>query len=243
MRPPAPAFAMIFSLLAGPAFAQAFDYETCLNLTTVDPQQARAEAIAGFANTGDFSARHCEALALAEIGANRSAAEILQETAQAYEMEDAQRAELLLQAARQWREYGRPDAARGALNSGLVYHKTTALFIERASLSAEESLTQSALDDLNAALALDPKDGEAMALRAAAKRRLGDEGGAYRDAQKAVELRPVSPSAWLELGKSEKSRGDKNAARRAWLKAIDVAPSSKAAALARGELQDMDGGG
>lgn len=243
MRPLAPAFAILIALSPAPALAQVFDYETCLNLTTVDPQQARAEAIAGFAATGEYSARHCEALALAEIGANRSAAEILQETAQAYEMDEAQRAELLLQAARQWREYGRPDAARGALNTGLVYRKTTALYIERASLSAEENLTQAALDDLNAALAIDPGDGEAMALRAAAKRRLGDTGGALRDARQAVELRPVSPSAWLELGKAEKDRSDRDAARRAWLKAIDVAPSSKAAALARGELQDMDGGG
>lgn len=243
MRPLAPAFAILISLTAAPALAQSFDYETCLNLTTVDPQQARADAIAGFAVTGNYSARHCEAMALAEIGAHRSAAEILQEVAQAYEMEDAHRAELLLQAARQWREYGRPDAARGALNTGLVYSKTSALYIERASLSAEESLTQAALDDLNAALTVNPSDGEAMALRAAAKRRLGDSGGALRDAQKAVELRPVSPSGWLELGKSEKARGDRDAARRAWLEAIDVAPSSKAASLARGELQDMDGGG
>lgn len=243
MRPPATVFAILLGLTAAPALAQEFDYETCLNLTTVDPQQARALAIAGFANTGAYAARHCEALALAEIGANRSAAEILQETAQAFDIDDGQRAELLLQAARQWRDYGRLDAARGALNTGLVYQQSTALLIERATLSVEEGLTQSALDDLNAALKIDPSDGEVMALRSAAKRRLGDDGGAYLDAQAAVELRPVSPAAWLELGKAEKARADKNAARRAWLKAIDVAPSSKAAALARGELQDMDGGG
>lgn len=243
MRPPAAAFAILLGLTATSALAQDFDYETCLNLTSVDPQQARAMAIAGFADTGAYAARHCEALALAEIGANRSAAEILQETAQAFDIDDVQRAELLLQAARQWLVYGRPDAARGALTTGLAYRKSIPLFVERAALSAEEGQLQAALDDLNAALAIDPTEGEAMALRAAAKRRLGDVGGAHRDAQSAVELRPVSPSAWLELGKAEKERGDKNAARRAWLKAIDVAPSSKAASLARGELQDMDGGG
>ena len=146
-------------------------------------------------------------------------------------------------AARQWREYGRPDAARGALTTGLVYRRTTDLYIERATLSAEEGDAEGALNDLNEALTIDPTDGDAMALRAAAKRRLGDRGGAYADAQRAVELRPVSALGWLELGKSEQERGDKPAARRAWLKAIDVSPSSKAAALARGELQDMDGNG
>lgn len=244
MRPLARRLVIAAACAAAPfaAPAQMSDYETCLNLATVDPEQTRADAIRWFQESGAHAARHCEAAALAEMGAHRTAALILQEIAQLYDLPGEKRAELLTQAARQWLQADAPGAAMGAVDSGLGFHPTPTLYIERAALKAEARDYEGARDDLGRALTLDPENADAFALRAAAERRMGDANAALRDAERATGLNPISPLAWLEVGLAQQALGRKNDARQAWLRAIDVAPGSRAAALARGELQDMDGG-
>ncbi|MEM7268682.1 MAG: tetratricopeptide repeat protein, partial [Pseudomonadota bacterium] len=209
----------------------------------VSPEVVRAEAIAWYAETGDPGALHCEAIALSEIGALRSAAAKMQTVAQLPDIDTLTRVDLLTQAALLWRQDGSSDAAFGALDTALKYQRTPRVLIERSILHAERRAWEEAKADLDEALRMAPGDDEALALRAAANRRLGDHRAALQDAEQAIAVRPVSAAGWFELGKAELALGRKNGARRAWLKAIDVSPGGPYAALARGQLQDMDGGG
>ena len=239
MRPLFAALAM--TLAAGAAEADLRDYQRCIDMAQISPEEVRREAIAWYAETGEPGALHCEAVALSEIGALGSAAHKLQETAQLPGVDELTRVDLLTQAALLWRELGEIDAAFGALDTATAYRRTPRVLIERAILHAERRAWEKAHADLSEALSITPRDAEALSLRAAANRRMGDANAARRDAMAAIEYLPISPAAWFELGKAEFELGLKDGARRSWLKAIDVAPGSPFAALARGALQDMDG--
>lgn len=239
-----PLFALLLLItLAGPALAEIRDYSKCIDLAQISPEEVRREAIAWYAETGDPGALHCEAVALSEMGALSTAANKLQEAAQQPGVPDLTRVDLLTQAGLLWREVGDIDAAFGALDSAIKYRATPRVLIERAILHADRRAWERAHADLSQALGMQPQDAEALSLRAAANRRMGDAEAARRDALQAIEYLPVSPAAWFELGKAEQALGLKDGARRSWLKTIDVAPGSPFATLARGALQDMDGGG
>lgn len=239
-----PLFALpLLIALAAPAHADLRDYSKCIDLAQISPEEVRREAIAWYAETGDPGALHCEAVALSEMGALSTAANKLQETAQLPGVDDLTRVDLLTQAALLWREEGDSDAAFGALTSATKYRTTPRVLIERAILHADRRAWEKAHADLSQVLSMQPQNEEALSLRAAANRRMGDAEAARRDALLAIEYQPVSPAAWFELGKAEQAMGLKDGARRSWLKTIDVAPGSPFATLARGALQDMDGGG
>ncbi len=239
-----PLFAPLLVLaVAGPATADLRDYGKCIDMAQISPEEVRREAIAWYAETGNPGALHCEAVALSEMGALSTAANKLQEAAQQPGVNEATRVDLLTQAALLWREEGDTDAAFGALDTALKYQTTPRVLIERAILHADRRAWELAHADLSQALSMAPQDAEALSLRAAANRRMGDAEAARRDALQAIENQPVSAAAWFELGKAEQALGLKDGARRSWLKTIDVAPGSPFATLARGALQDMDGGG
>jgi tetratricopeptide (TPR) repeat protein len=211
-------------------------------MATIDPDRTALDARAWWEESGDLAARHCQVVALSELGATKTAALMLDEIIFSPQIDDSARQPLLMQSAALWRQLGDTDAARAAMDGAIKIAPSAALLVERASLSAEARDWAGARTDLDRALALSPRDDEALTLRASARRRLGDVDGARRDAVLAIEYRPVSASAWFELGMAEAALGQKAAARRSWLKAIDLAPGGAAAGLARGALQDMDGG-
>ncbi len=233
----------VLIILASPVSADLRDYRTCIDMAQISPEEVRREAIAWYSETGEPGALHCEAVALSEMGALSSSANKLQEAAQLPGVDDLTRVDLLTQAALLWREEGDTDAAFGALGSAMKYQATPRVLIERAILHADRRAWEKAHADLSHALSMQPKDAEALSLRAAANRRMGNVDAARRDAMLAIEYLPISPAAWFELGKAEHALGLKDGARRSWLKTIDVAPGSSFATLARGALQDMDGGG
>lgn len=238
------AFGAALALGYAPFAAAALDdYAQCVDFATIDPHRTIADAQNWFDRTGDLAARHCQAIAYGELGAHRTAAETLLALSNAAEVVRAERASLLAQAARQWRLAGDPDAAKSALNAAISIEATPELYVERATLRADDRAFEDARADLDEALRLAPRYEEALTLRAAAHRRLGDGQAARRDALLAIEYRPVSATAWFELGAAERALGQKDAARRSFLKSIDLAPGAPSAALARGQLQDMDGGG
>jgi tetratricopeptide (TPR) repeat protein len=239
-----PLFALpVLIALATPASADLRDYQKCIDMAQISPEEVRREAIAWYTETGEPGALHCEAVALSEMGALSTAANKLQETAQLPGVDELTRVNLLTQAALLWREEGDNDAAFGALDTAVKYRATPRVLIERAILHADARAWEKAHSDLSQALSTSPSDAEALSLRAAANRRMGDAEAARRDAMLAIEYVPVSPAAWFELGKAKQALGLSDGARRSWLKTIDVAPGSPFATLARGALQDMDGGG
>ena len=239
-----PLFALpVLIALATPASADLRDYQKCIDMAQISPEEVRREAIAWYTETGEPGALHCEAVALSEMGALSTAANKLQETAQLPGVDELTRVNLLTQAALLWREEGDNDAAFGALDTAVKYRATPRVLIERAILHADARAWEKAHSDLSQALSTSPSDAEALSLRAAANRRMGDAEAARRDAMLAIEYLPVNPAAWCELGKADQALGLSDGARRSWLKTIDVAPGSPFATLARGALQDMDGGG
>ncbi len=228
--------------LAASAAAQQRDYATCVDMATIDPERTALDARAWWEATGDLAARHCQVVALSELGATKTAALMLDEIIFSPEIDDAARQPLLMQSASLWRQIGDFDAALSAMDNALKINASADIHIERAALLAETRDWAGARSDLDRALALDPRNDDALTLRASARRRLDDMEGARRDALLAIEYRPVSSTAWFELGMAQFGLGQKDGARRSWLKAIDLAPGGPAAALARGALQDMDGG-
>ena len=245
LRPAAIGATLALALTLGggaPAMAVS-DYVECVNLATIDAERTLIEARKWREATGDVAALHCEAIALGELGAHRTAARTLMDVANAAEIDDEARISTLIEATRQWRRAGAEDAARSTIDSALRIAPDPTALIERASIKAEARDWEGARGDLDQAIAGAPRDAEAFTLRAAARLRLGDAEGSRRDALLAIEHRPVSGAAWHQLGLAEQALGLKAAARRSWLKAIDVAPGGRSAALARGAIQDMDGGG
>lgn len=240
MRHLAPVFVM--ACLASPALAVS-DYEECVNLATLDPERTLVDAQAWLDATGSVAAKHCMAIAQGELGAHRTAANTLSDIANAAGLDDATRISTLIEATRQWRLAGRPEAARSTIDSALRIGADAEALIERSTLLAADRDWEAAEADLDRALAIQPRNHEALTLRAAARLRQQDAEGARRDALLALEYRPISAAAWYQLGLAEQALGLKDAARRSWLKAIDVAPGGRSAALARGAIQDMDGGG
>ncbi|MEL7466587.1 MAG: hypothetical protein AAFN79_21115 [Pseudomonadota bacterium] len=234
--------AVFAALLASPAAAVS-DYEECVNFATLDPERTLVDAQAWLDATGSVAAKHCMAIAQGELGAHRTAANTLSDVANAAGLDDETRIATLIEATRQWRLAGRPEAARSSIDAALRIGTSPDALIERSTLKAADRDWEGAERDLDSALAVAPRDHEALTLRAAARLRLQNAEGARRDALLALEYRPISAAAWYQLGLAEQALGLKDAARRSWLKAIDVAPGGRPASLARGAIQDMDGGG
>ncbi|MEM7268348.1 MAG: hypothetical protein AAF401_03740, partial [Pseudomonadota bacterium] len=144
---------LLAALVAGGAqAAEIRDYQKCVDLAQVSPEVVRAEAIAWYAETGDPGALHCEAIALSEIGALRSAAAKMQTVAQLPGIDTLTRVDLLTQAALLWRQDGSSDAAFGALDTAMKYQRTPRVLIERSILHAERRAWEEAKADLDEAL-------------------------------------------------------------------------------------------
>lgn len=219
------------------------NYEACIALVKSNPERAQNEALAWYQASGDLGALHCEALALAAQGASRTAAEKLEALAAAPEIDADTSAEIRMQAALLYRQGGDDKSAETVLTPALSESRGAIVapgFIERASIRAAGGDWQGVRADLDAALRLLPGDGEALALRAAARRRLNDLPGAAADAKAATAAEPENPAAWLERGLAERDLVETIAARASFLRTIELAPEAPTAAMARAALQDMD---
>lgn len=234
------AAALLIALLPSGAGAVS-SYADCTAMVDEDPERARNEAVDWYAATGALGALHCEALALAAEGAFRTAAQKLAALAGAPELSAGESVAVRVQAARLYRADHDLDAARAILDEAIAANPgaAAAAYVERAALQAEDQAWTGAKADLDSALRLQPRDAEALALRAAARRHLGDAAGGVLDAKAAIAADPGHAPGWLELGVTERARGDAGAARKAFLGAIEAAPDSPSAAMARNALQDM----
>ncbi|MEO0363339.1 MAG: hypothetical protein AAF322_19615 [Pseudomonadota bacterium] len=243
MRAEIPALAafVLAAFAAGAAPATVTDYGECASLAVSDPEAAINEARAWREETGAIGARHCEAIALVELGAYRAAAEALGDVANAPELLAEERAAVLVQSAGLWTEAGEDARAAAALDAAVRVDPGPGALIERAAARVAAGDLARAASDLDGAVARAPNSAEALTLRAAVKRRSGDGTGARADALKAVEIEPKGGAGWFELGMAERALGLDDGARRSLLKAIDVEPGGPVATLARRALQDMDG--
>jgi tetratricopeptide (TPR) repeat protein len=83
-----------------------------------------------------------------------------------------------------------------------------------------------ALDDFDAALALEPDYAEAFVQRGLARSLLGDYAGAVRDIEAALEREPRHFVALETLSRIAEQRGDWNGALAAWKKALEIDPNA-----------------
>jgi len=230
-------------LLAAPAGAVE-DYEACVALAEENPERAEAEAAARAESGGGAAARHCRALALMGLGAERSAAALLDETAVGDRTLPAQvRADMLVEAGRIWLGLGALEPARAAAERALrIAEAPRAALVLIARLDAEAERWQAAEAALDRALAEGEPAAEILVLRASARRHLDKLAGARADLEQAAGLAPEDPALWLERGSVEAAAGDLDAARAAWLEAIALDREGPVGAAARLRLQRMDAG-
>ncbi|SDG36522.1 hypothetical protein [Roseospirillum parvum] len=223
----------------------ATEYARCLALARSDPEAGFDRAGAWEGLGGGDAARHCAAVALLEMGEARPAARRLELLAEQSRQRPEVRAGMLAQAAQGWLLDANPGRAVAALDSALALLAPDAparvdLLIDRAVALAEAANYRPAVDDLSAALALDPRRVDALTLRASARRFLDDTAGARADIDAALELDRFNPDALLERGILNRLAGDAAAARDDWLAVVNIAPDSAAAELARANLARLD---
>lgn len=217
-------------------------YEDCMALIETAPERAREEAARWERFGGGDAALHCEAMALAAMGATAHAAEKLDELARHGALPDEARAEVLGQAAEMWRDSGETDAAQVSINQAVTLSpRNPALLEVRALLAAANEDWSAALIDLNSALVLEPQNAQRLALRAAARRRLGDLAQAKADAEAAIKADPKLASGWFELGAAQADLGENDAAQETWLEAIRLDPDGATGGMARMNLERIAG--
>jgi len=226
-----------------PSPAAANEYDTCMRRTEREPEQAYEDAM-GWARArgGAEPALHCAAVALFNMGAYRQAADTFSELAARFrDTRTLLRASLVAQAGRAWLAADEPARAIQAFSAAIdISPDTPTFWIDRAEAQAGREKYWEAIDDLNKAIDLDMRRGDAFALRAAAYRRVDALDLAIEDADRAVQLMPKFPEAWLERGLLKQIKGDKDGARRDWREVLLLEPDGQAAETARANIERME---
>lgn len=225
----------------GPAAAQTVDYGRCLDMAQSDPERARDQAARWAALGGGAPARHCAAIALIGLGADRLAAEeltIIGSTPGEISIDD--RVAALLLAGDLWLSLDVTGAARQVYSAAATLApENPGPLIGLARADGAEEDWAGAVTRLDQALTVAPRSAEALTLRAAAYRRLGEVIPALQDSTYATELAPRAALAWFERGAAELAVGETRAASESWLMASRLDPEGVAGDLARTNLQRL----
>ncbi|MEO1292028.1 MAG: tetratricopeptide repeat protein [Pseudomonadota bacterium] len=225
----------------GYAAAQVSDYEACLKLAETDPATAREAAARWEAIGGGAPSRHCGAVALMGLGANKQAAEILTGIGtEPGALSASDRAAALQLAGQLWLEEGQTNLAQQTFYAAytLVPTDPTPL-IGAARAAAAAGSFDVAEKHLSNANALKPSDPQVLTLRASARRSQNRLQEALADATLATDLAPNVALSWFERGAAERALGMQIAARESWLQASQLDPTGAAGDLARLNLQRM----
>lgn len=219
-------------------------YEVCLMTAKNEPEKGFEMAGKWLALGGGPPARHCEAIALVGMKEYTTAATRLEELA-ALNEEESVRAGVLSQAGQAWLLQG--DLARAldvqtkALDAMPVRNRQHAnILVDRAATYADAGKYSDAVLDLDASLAIEPKNPDALAFRASARRHLNDVEVALVDAEQSVALDPHNIIGLLERGIIYKLKKRNDDARQDWLRIIQLAPDSEAGKAARTNIERMD---
>ena len=207
---------MILFFCAGSAIAAGNDarYQDCSKKAADNPQLALKEAEQWMIESNVASAQHCKAIALFGLKRYRESAAELQRLAIRLEKSDRMLwANVLHQAARSWELAGNPTRALASLDyaiSGLddlAYEKSTAarvlsdILIKRSEVHAATGDKLSAVQDLDHAASLQPKDEKVRLARAKLLIDLGEKSLAKEDVQAVLKQNPRSSEAQALKGK------------------------------------------
>lgn len=225
------------------------DLAECRAVISADPVGGRERAAQWEALGGGAAARLCAGEALAAVGANGVAAQILMAAASEGDGLSARdrlgafglAGELLLALEQ-------PELARRSFVAALsIDSASLPAMIGAARAAAALGDWAAAIDDLTAAVSYGTGRteqerrlaAEALTLRAAARRRVDDPGSARVDAQAALETDDAYGLAWFELGAAEYALGNVDAAQEAWVQAVLLGPQEPAGQLAEFWLQRL----
>jgi tetratricopeptide (TPR) repeat protein len=219
-------------------------YEVCLMTAKNEPEKGFEMAGKWLTLGGGPPARHCEAIALIGMKEYSEAATRLEALAKLNE-EESVKAGVLSQAGQAWLLEGdltrALDAQTQALDAMPVKNRQHAnILVDRAATYADAGKYAEAVLDLDASLAIEPKNPDALAFRASARRHLNDVEVALVDAEQAIALDPHNIIGLLERGIIYKLKKRNNDARQDWLRIIQIAPDSEAGKAARTNIERMD---
>lgn len=219
-------------------------YEVCLMTAKNEPDKGFEMAGKWLTLGGGAPAKHCEAIALIGMKEYSEAATRLEALAKLNE-EESVKAGVLSQAGQAWLLEGdltrALDAQSQALDAMPVRNRQHAnILVDRAATYADAGKYTEAVLDLDASLSIEPKNPDALAFRASARRHLNDVDVALVDAEQAVALDPHNIIGLLERGIIYKLKKKNDAARQDWLRIIQIAPDSEAGKAARTNIERMD---
>jgi len=219
-------------------------YEVCLMTAKNEPEKGFEMAGKWLALGGGPPAKHCEAIALIGMKEYSEAATRLEALANLNE-EESVKAGVLSQAGQAWLLEGdltrALDVQTRALEAMPVKNRQHAnILVDRAATYADAGKYAEAILDLDASLAIEPKNSDALAFRASARRHLNDVEVALVDAEQAIALDPHNIIGLLERGIIYKLKKRNDDARQDWLRIIQIAPDSEAGRAARTNIERMD---
>ncbi|TYO89095.1 hypothetical protein [Oceanicella actignis] len=226
--------------------ARVRDYAACVALLDADPAAAREAAAEWRRFGGGAQAGICEALALSALGAQATAARLLDQLAaeEAGAAPPERLRAMRALAADLWLAARRPEQALASLAAALdLAPGDPALLAARAQARAMTQDWAGARADLDAALRAAPGAPALLVARAQARAALGDAAGALADAEAALAAAPEDAQAWLEAGRALEALGRRDAARERYLGAIARDRQGPTGAAARRALQLMEAGG
>lgn len=219
-------------------------YEICLMTAKNEPEKGFEMAGKWLTLGGGGPAKHCEAIALIGMKEYSEAATRLEALAGQNE-EESVRAGVLSQAGQAWLLEGDLTKALSAQTAALgampVKNRQHAyILVDRAATYADAGKYADAVLDLDASLAIDPKNPDALAFRASARRHLNEVDVALVDAENSIALDPHNIIGLLERGIIYKLKQRNNDARQDWLRIIQIAPDSEAGKAAQTNIERMD---
>jgi tetratricopeptide (TPR) repeat protein len=122
---------------------------------------------------------------------------------------------------------GNYDTVIATAGKGLAEHpRTAALHYFRGFAYFQKNLPDQAIEDLSAAIEIQPDYPDAYAFRAWAHAAKGELDPALADATKLTELAPRNPDGYLVRGAVYLKKGDKDRARREVTKALELDPGN-----------------
>ncbi|WP_417842661.1 tetratricopeptide repeat protein [Thalassospira sp.] len=238
---PATVMAQTAKTNAGPQSEAAHQYAACLKLARLKPQEGYDSASQWADLGGGEPAKHCAAVALIGLGDYTKAATQLDNLADNSASTADIVAGFLGQAAQAWTMVNNLQFAwRDQTRALKLIDKDPSLWVDRAVTLGMAGQYWEAIDDLNKALDLDPKNVDALVYRGSAWRALETYDLARADIDRALELQPDHLQARLESGNLYRIAGNKEAARQDWLAVIEQGDGTPAAKAARDNIEKMD---
>ncbi|WP_417810445.1 tetratricopeptide repeat protein [Thalassospira alkalitolerans] len=216
-------------------------YQACLKLARLKPEDGFESAIAWRDMGGGEPAKHCVAVALIALEKYEEAATRLNALADESTSPQPVIAGLLAQAGQSWMMAGNLEFAwRDQTRALKIVQNDPTLWVDRAMVLGMAGQYWDSIDDLNAALDIDPDNVEALIYRGTAWRMLETYDLAMSDIEHALELSPRNVQALFERANLHRINKDKDLARRDYLTVIENSNGTPVADAARANIEKMD---